>query len=1015
MKLQKNKMLFSASAMQQIQSFLRRPLMLLLFIALPALMYAQQKTVTGRVTSEAGVPLAASVTIKGTTKGTTTDANGNFSIQAAAGDKLVISAVEYAPQEITVGKSNVISATLIRTDKALGEVVVVGYGTQKKIDVTGSVSRVNLESMGNAPNTNIGQFLQGTVPGLNVGVSTFAGGTPPISIRGQVTLNGNQSTLIIVDGIQYTGSLSSINPDDIATIDVLKDASSTAVYGAQAANGVILISSRKGKYGQKPRIAFSSGYTTQNPTVNLRPLNREEYVKQFSDAFYNLAFSGPDYTTPNPSFNVASVVDPTMANSTRTSLLTNDYNWWNDGTKTGGITENTLSFSGGGDKFSYLLSGGSVDQKGYIVNDRFKRKSIRANLEIKPLNWWKVGLASSGSFVNQDGAEPSLGNLTIASPLLVPFDANGKVIPFPTGTVVPNPFNTYFVNDYDRHQYYFANIYSDIDVPGIKGLNYRMNFGNNFRTDQHYFASEFDGGLTGRAYKENQTYYDYTFDNILNYTKKIRKHDFTVTALYGAIERKYSRTFAEGIGFTRLNLGYNDLSSATTKNLTTNANSEALSYQMGRLNYKYNDKYLLTATVRRDGYSGFAQNNKSAVFPTIALGWIISSEKFMENVKAVNLLKLRTGYGMSGNQTAAYKSLSRVLTNSSYVFGDGGTTAFGQQVNTLENPNLKWERTKGINVGIDFGLLNNRLTGSLDYYNNNTFDLLFDVTIPAVTGFNVISTNVGKINNKGFEAALTYRVVDNKDWKWSSTFNFWANTNTIKSLTGVDANGDGKEDDLISSGLFIGKSIQTIFDYKQDGIYQLTDTRLPGFQIGSYRVVDANASGTITSDDRMFLGKQEPAYRFSWYNTVSYKNFALSVFVNSIQGGKDGYQGNNTRIYFRDDNAVRNNELNGVDFWSPRNPGGTFPRIINGNHSTVEPNRYISRSFIRLQDVSLAYNLPAKMLSKIKASAVSVYVSGKNLATFSDWKGWDPETGQGLLLDGRPVMRAITFGIHVNY
>ena len=1022
MKHQKNKMGFSVAVQQKVQSFFRRPLLLLLLIAVPSLMYAQQKTVTGHVINENGLPLAASVSVKGGSAGTTTDANGNFSIQAAVGAKIIISAAEFLPQEFTVGKDNTINATLIRSDKALGEVVVVGYGTQKKIDVTGSVSRVNLEQMGNAPNTNIGQFLQGTVPGLNVGISTFAGGTPPISLRGQLTLGGNRNVLIILDGIQYTGSLSSINPDDIASIDVLKDASSTAVYGAQAANGVILISSRKGKLNQKPRIAYSSAYTSQKPSVNLVPLNREQYLEQFKDAFYTQAFTGPDYTTPNPSFNVATVVDPTMR-ATPTTVLPNDFNWWEAGVKTGSIGEHNLSISGGGDRVTYLLSGGLVNQKGYIINDYFNRKSLRANIEIKATNWWKVGLVGSGSFVKQDGAEPSLGNLTIASPLHVPFDANGNLIPSPTGTVVPNPFQTYYVDDLDRNQYYFANVYSDIDVPFIKGLNYRMNFGNNYRTSQHYFASQFDGGLTGRAYKENQDSYDYTFDNILTYTKKYRRHDITATALYGAIERKFSRTFAEGIGFARLNLSYNDLGSAATRNINPNpnntaglyANSEALSYQMGRVNYKYNDKYLLTATVRQDGYSGFAKNFKSALFPSVALGWIISSENFMANVKQVSFLKLRAGYGAIGNQTTRYQSLSRVSTNSSYVFGDGGGAAFGQQLCSVENPNLNWERTIGMNLGVDFTLLNNRLTGSLDYYNNNTFDLLFDLTIPTVTGFSLITSNIGKINNKGFEAGLTYKVIDNKDFKWSSTFNFWANTNKIVTLTGIDANGDGIEDDLVSSNLFIGKSIQTIFDYKADGIYQLGETRLPGFQTGSFRVVDNDKTGTITAADRMFLGRQEPAYRFSWFNNVSYKNFSLSVFLNSVQGGKDGFLGNSARSYFREDNSVRNNEFTATDFWSPRNPNGKYPRNISGSRSSIDPALYESRSFIRLQDVSLSYQLGAKMLNKIKAQAINFYVSGKNLATWTKWEGWDPETGQGLQLDGRPVLRGITIGLHVTY
>ncbi|MEO6732381.1 MAG: SusC/RagA family TonB-linked outer membrane protein [Ferruginibacter sp.] len=1016
---EKINMAFYAALKRIVRSSSGGLLVLLLLILAPDFIFAQQKTITGRVTNEGGLPVAASVTIKGTNTGVATDENGNFSLQATSGAKIVISSAEYTLQELTVGNGNTLNATLQRADRALGEVVVVGYGTQKKIDVTGSVARVNLEAMGNAPNTNIGQFLQGTIPGLNVGVSTFAGGTPPISIRGQVTLSGTQNVLIILDGIQYTGSLSSINPDDISSIDVLKDASSTAVYGAQAANGVILITSRKGRAGQKTRMAFSSAYSTLTPSVDLKPLNREGFLQGIKDAFWSEAYLGPDYAQPNPAFDVTSKLDGSMRPGG--VMLPNDYDWWGNATKTGSILENNLSISGGSDKVSYLLSGGLVNQKGFIINDIFKRKSIRINLETRPFNWWKVGVQSSGSFVDQDGAEPSMGIINITSPLLVPYDVNGNLIPSPTNTVVGNPFLTYDVTDRDRHQYYFANFYSDIDVPFIKGLNYRINFGNNFQTDQHYFASKYGAGITGQAYKENRDYYDYTFDNILTYTKKIGRHDISATALYGAIERKFSGTFAEGSGFDRISLGYNNIQSATIRNISTNAWSEALNYQMGRLNYKYNDKYLLTATIRRDGFSGFAANYKYATFPSVGLGWILSKEKFMQNVELFNLLKLRLTYGLSGNLTKRYYSLSQVSGNSSYVFGDGAGTAFGQQVNTLSNPNLKWERTKGLNLGVDFTMLSNRLTGSLDYYNNNTHELLFNVTIPSITGFNIISSNIGEIHNTGFEGAFTYQIIRKKDLNWSATFNFWKNTNEIVHLTGVDADGDGKEDDLTSSGLFIGKSIQSIFDYKAGTIYQLADTRLPGFQVGSLSVFDGDKNNVINSSDRLFLGRQEPAYRMSLYNNISYKEFSLSFFLNSVQGGKDGYLGNNSRLNYRDDNNIRNNDLNAVNYWSPRTPNAKYPRIISGNHSTVEPNLWESRSFVRLQDISLSYALPASILKKIKADAINFYISGKNLVTWTNWDGWDPEglnsdgVVQGLILNARPVLKGITVGLHITY
>ena len=463
--------------------------LLFAFVSMPVSAQSDIR-VKGRVTNETGQPIpGTSVTIKGSKAGTTADENGNYELRAPSNGTLIITAINYTTQEVGVNNKQTVDITLINLAKTETEVIVVGYGTQKKIDVTGSVTRVNLETMANAPNTNIGQFLQGTVPGLNVGLSTFAGGTPPISIRGRVTINGSQNVLIIVDGIQYTQSLSSINPDDIASIDVLKDASATAVYGAQGANGVILITTRKGRASQKPRIAFSSAYTTQEPTVNFRPWNREQFLQNIRDAFWKDAYLGPDYTQPNPAFDITSKLDGSMRPGG--VMLPNDYDWWGNSTKSGSIFENNISFSGGGDRFSYLLSGGIVDQKGYIINDIFKRKTIRVNLEAKPFDFWKVGLVSSGSFVNQDGAEPTMGIITISSPLLVPFDTAGNLIPSPTNTVVGNPFLTYYVDDKDRNQYYFANIYSDLDIPFIKGLNYRINFGNNYRTSQHLIFQSF--------------------------------------------------------------------------------------------------------------------------------------------------------------------------------------------------------------------------------------------------------------------------------------------------------------------------------------------------------------------------------------------------------------------------------------------------------------------------------------------------------------------------------------------
>lgn len=1018
-------------------------LILLLVLAFAVTAVQAQITVKGKVTDESGTGLpGVNIVVKSTSNGTTTNADGGYVITVESPDAvLVFSFIGYLAVEEAIGNRTSIDVKLAPNVETLTEVVVVGYGTQKKTDLTGSVASVDLQTLKGVPNTNIGQFLQGTVPGLNVGVATSAGGTPPISIRGRVSLNGNQNVLIILDGIQYTGSLSSINPADIASIDVLKDASSTAVYGAQAANGVILVTSKKGSIGKRPTISFSSSYTAQTPTVgNFVPKNREQYLQGIRDAFYTEAYTEESgYTEPDPSFNVALHVDASMRDANN-ELLPNNFNWWKAGTQTGTISENNLSISGGTDKVSYLLSGAFVDQKGFIANDKFKRNTLRANLETRPFDWWTVGLVSSGSFVNQDGAEPSLATLQRASPLLVPYDENGDLIISPTNTLELNAFAAYDVEDYERHNYYFANIYTEVRFPFLEGLSYRMNFGNNLRTDRHYYASEYDAGQTGRAYKDDQNYYDYTLDNIVTYKKVFDQHDIGITLLYGAIERKFNSTFTEGTGFSRLNLSYNDLSLATTQKANSDAWKEALLYQMARINYKYNDKYLLTATIRRDGFSGFAKSHKYGLFPTLALAWILSEEEFIKNITPIDQLKLRLGYGEIGNQTSRYSSLSRLTTlngtldavdyYTAYVFGDGGATAFGQRVNTLGNSNLKWERTKGVNIGLDFGLFGSKTTGTLDLYNNKTYDLLFDVNIPNVTGFNLVSTNLGEINNLGFEASITHRILNKADFSWSATVNFATNKNKIVTLTGQDLNKDGKEDDLISSNLFVGKSIGTIYHYKTDGVYDLDDPRISGFPIGSMRIVDQNDDNDITPEkDRVFLGRQEPAYRISLMNNFSYKGFNLSFLINSVQGGNNGYLGinrpyaNNIPQYYREDNSIRWNDFVGIDYWSPRNPDGKYPRNISGNRAKIEPNMYQDRSFIRLQDVSLSYNLTS-LLKKFNAQSINVFISGKNLATWTSWEGWDPEAIDttvnpavpvGIVAGGRPVLRAFTIGASITY
>lgn len=969
-------------------------------------------TITGKVVDEStGMPVpGVSVKIKGGNTTVITDGNGIYSINVPdAQAVLVFSYVGFVGQEKMVGDARIVNIVLASSQDSLNEVVVVGFGTQKKADVTGSVVRANIDDFRNSPVTNVANLLQGTVPGLNVGQVNRAGATPNISIRGSNTITGNQDVLIILDGVQYTGSLTSINPDDIASIDILKDASATAVYGAQAANGVLLITSRKGSAG-KTRISVSSQFATQAPNNDVEPMGRAEYLEKVRYLHYEQAFLAPEYTTPNPAFDLVSKVDPSMKDA-QGNLLPNDFSWYRDASQTGYVLDNQISLSGGTERVNYLLSGSLTHNTGFIINDLFKRKSLRANLETKATDWLTVGLQSFGSFVNEDGEEPALGNLRIMSPLILPRDDSGsyKINPFNTNIV--NPFLSTEADDYDRKNYFFANVYANVLLP-VKGLSYKLNFGNNYRQILKYVSNQYDANQTGQASKENTNYYDYTLDNILTYNRVFGKHNLTATLLYGAVERKQEYTRAYSTGFSRQTLGYNDLAQGTNRFALSNGFREALNYQMARFNYGFDGgRYLLTATIRRDGFSGFAENYKAAVFPSVSLGWDISKESFFK-ADWVDQLKLRAGYGAVGNQTPRYTSLARVNTSASYVFGDGGGTQFGQEVASLPNPNLRWERTTGLNMGLEFTVLKSRLSGTVEYYNTSTTDLLYEVALPTITGFGVIQSNVGELNNKGYELALNSRNINVSSFQWNTTLNFSRNVNKVVKLLG-DGNGDGVEDDLPQSGLFIGQPLDVIYDYQTNGIWQIGEQIPAGYSPGTYRIVDQNGDGTINLDDRIILGSGAPAFRIGLLNNFQYKNFSLSVFLNSIHGGSNSYLAGNTPRMIRDDNQVRNNHISGIDFWTPSNPDGRYPRSIVA--ATIQPAMYQNRGFVRLQDVSLSYKLAGKFLEPLKLQSINLFLSGRNLATWTKWEGWDPETNQGLTTNGRPVLKGYSAGLNVTF
>ena len=1007
-----------------MEKTMRRILMMLALVASPMLLSAQS-IIKGNVKDDAGEPvIGATIREVGTQNATITDFDGNFELKNLTKKQIQVSYVGFLSKTVDVKGQSFINVTLSPDQKLLDEVVVVGYGTMRKSDVTGSVSRANIKAFEKSTNTNLLQSLQGTVPGLNVGQASSAGANPEISIRGTSTISGSTTVLVILDGIIFTGSLSSLNPADIESVDVLKDASATAVYGAQAANGVLLITSKKGAKG-KAKVSFSSSYSIQSPTNKMETMNRDKMLTFDNECLWQFSKTeASGYTQQDPNFKLSERLPDAWMTDDQGNIIPGDYDWWGDFTRNGSIWENKLNISGGSDAMSYLISVGNTQQKNYLLNDDYKRSSIRVNLDILPVKWLKAGVQAFGSFEDRDGQETYLPFLIECSPLTKPYDEDGNMIDYPAHDARENPYHGSLVDDYDRTNSFFANLYGEVQLP-LKGLTYRINFGNNYRIGEHHYASEFAENNNGQAYKHHSTYYDYTLDNILNYMNSFGKHNVGATLVYGASRRKYMYTAADAKLFPRMTLGYNALELAATQNTSSDAWLETLLYQMARVNYSYDERYLLTATVRRDGYSGFSANNKTAVFPSVALGWVITNEKWFK-VPQIDYLKLRAGYGVSGNQTSRYSSLAKVNSSIGYIFGDGVSGSMRQELASMENADLKWEKTAGFNFGLDFAILNNRISGNIEYYTTKTTDLLYAVQIPSITGFTSIMSNVGEIQNKGFELTINTRNIITKDFEWTSMFNLSTNSDKITKLTGLDADGDGKEDDMTSSSLFIGESLSAIYDYTIDGIWQVGDNIPEGFHPGNYRIVDINEDGKIDENDRSIIGKNDPSVRMGLLNTLKYKNFTLSFFLNAIIGGSKSYLGKNSYAELVNDNTLRHNRLTEqVDnFWTPSNPSGIYA-LYNANPA-INPYRYENRSFLRLQDITLSYDLPKQWMQKIHIDGVNVYVSCKNLLTITGWHGWDPEpnmtyqdiNGQnritGSCYDNRPVMKSMTLGININ-
>lgn len=988
----------------------------------------QQKAVSGKVTDTSGQPLpGVSIVVKGTTNGTISDANGNYSLpNVPENANLQFSFVGMKGQEIAVGGKTSVNVKMEVDAIGIEEVVAIGYGTMRKSDLTGSVVRADLSKLQESPNVSIGQSLQGTVPGLNVGAVTSAGSDPEMTIRGRTSISGSNSPLIVLDGIIYRGTLVDINPNDIESIDILKDASAAAIYGSQASNGVILITSRIISKISKPIIQYSGSISLQESSNKaMKPRDRDGFLQLIADTYLTESRTGVDLMSPNPSWKVTDHMMDNRAiegylNGTSFSwydLMTNEHPF---------IQSHNLSVSGRSDLSSYFMSMGYTDQKNLMFNDNYKRYNIRINLDTKITDWLKVGTQTFFTLSDYSGIS-RLGSITLA-PITTPYDYDtGELVTYPYyGSL--NPLYTIDQDNLDKRYNFFGNFYVDMDIPFIKGLNYRLNFSQNLISDKDFTFNLWGSNLTGSGSKQNSSQYNWTADNILTYKQVFGKHNINSTLVYGVEKREYEITNASGSNFSNGILGYNYLGAAdaSLQKISSSAWQESSLYAMLRLGYSFINRYSITGTLRRDGFSGFGKNNKFALFPSAAVAWNLSEENFLKDkVNWVDNIKLRLSYGSNGNRTVSrYQTLAQMASRDAYLYGDGAPSEKGLRTITMANDGLKWETTNTFNTGLDYSVFNRRVFGSLEYYISSTYDLLYNINIPIMNNnISTIPSNIGKLANKGFELNITGIPVKTKDFGWEVTFNFSQNRNKVVSILGIDNNGDGKEDDLVSSKIFIGHPVGVAYDFEKIGMWQLEDYNsgiIPeGFTYGTYKVRDINNDGKYSAAfDRTILGYTEPSYRFSIGNVLSYKDWELKIFVNSIQGGKNYYYGQPGSEIEIPDNVYKNNHYY-WDYWIPENPNARYRTPGNMEPALFQNNKpfspYIQRSFVRLQDMTLSYKLPSVVLHKIGINNFKVYLTGNNLLTITDWDGWDPETGVGLTYNSYPLMRSYSMGINFDF
>ena len=994
----------------------------------------QQKSVSGKVTDSAGGPLpGVSVVVKGTTTGVITDVDGKYNISKVTDDAvLVFSFVGMKSQEVSVAGKTAVNIILSEETIGVDEVVVIGYGTVKRQDFTGSVSSVKMENspVSLSPNLSALESLKGNVAGLNIGATNSAGGQPAMDLRGQNSISGSNDPLIVLDGVIYLGNLSDINPNDIATYDVLKDAVSAAAYGSRSANGVIAITTKKGKTG-KPIITFNTSVGIQTWQNEPEMMKGEEWL--------SVANARSRYAVGTTNWLLGAEVANQAAGKETV--------WLDKVIQTGVVQDYQVAISGASEGVNYYLSTSYANNKGIVVGDDFDRVSILGKVNTTITNWLKVGVDASYSRRNYSGNAANVGNAEIMSPYGAVYrDDEGNLEKYPFTQSVINPLwgvddNT--CDNKDIRSNFRLNAYAIVDCPWIKGLNFKMNVLNNLDNTQSgnfyyedYYVKEGYGlqryepstlfGFLSSANgnTNNEKTYSYVFDNILNYKSTFNNHSIEATLVATRDYLRYEQVNSTGSDFAangNTSLGMWGLPKATVQKVNMNYSERANIGYLGRFSYSFADKYFFTGSYRRDGASVFGANKKWGNFAAAGVAWKMTNEAFMKSIDPLNNFKLKLSWGQNGNQgISPYATLSTIANGSSsnyrYEYLNApGSIKYGLIQNALGNSDLGWEKTETWNTGFESAWLNNRLFADLDVYFSKTTDQIFTRNIPVMTGFKTIKTSMGQVNNSGVELTLRSVNIKTKDLTWTTSVTYWKNNNKLVHLYGEDKNGDGKEDDDISGSLFVGKSLGAIYGYEQDGIVQENNTEyiaLTGTAAGAPKYKDLDGVAGITAADRKILGYSKENFRLNMSNSLNYKNFELYAMVTGTFGGNSHFLKSNTSAFLTGDERFTDNTIS-KPYWTSENKSNVYPSpyfVGDGRYQALQ-----SRGFVRIQDVTLSYTFNQSWIKTNNIKSLKIFFSAKNLATFTNWIGGDPETGATVADNVFPVPSTFSLGANISF